>query len=1465
MAAANLSIPNDFNVYADVYKGSENSGLYYEAHHTNNTGKLVSTPNGFLGNILESGITTTLSFTNKRYGGSNFFFTKFVGWIKTPQAVSEDFTFYLSADDFANLYIDGQKVVYAYYQSGAQTGIYNLIANHWHSIYIEWGQMGGASTMMVDWESATIPLSEIPVTCLKNNQICQNVTSANMCCGATQITETLESTSSTTGVLTVSGGVGISKDLYVGGTIHGSVISMGPPSTVFIQAYPDPVLSVSADSDPLHYGHFRINPIPEPTLEYDRQFHITNTAESTDTQTGSLMLDGGLGIAKNVNIGGNIVIDGSITCPSMVYENVQIVEATTDSSSTSTGSLIVAGGGGIAKTLFVGTGINSDNGILRGKLINGNVWYRIYNIGILKNDSLSMNVITKNNLHDDISVQTYNIGGSIGTITIGTPEYEITGNATYASRICNFTPYVEYLEIDNSTAGGNGNIGDNYYQTFKSVTGNKLTGFAAYLSDTGNSIYEVRICHGIYNAGAILATSNQQNVYTWQSYKFDFPQALQLTAGETYSATFIQVSGGGQRWIQTNGTYADGALYDMSNNPVGGSLVFLCYTATETIESDIFIFATNNPSSLTQVEINHCGGAPLWTNEGSGSWPSSLPASKILTFDTSVNLSNTDKQIGSIIVNTATESTNSQTGSIINAGGLGVVKRANIGGILKTWDTTQSTDTSTGSLITLGGLGVAKDAYIGGTLNANTLNMTSTIESTDTNTGSFIVDGGLGVVKRANIGGILKTWDTTQSTDTSTGSLITLGGLGVAKDVYIGGSLNTPTLSMTSTTQSTSTSTGALITAGGLGVAKNLNVGGTIKQLDTTQSTSTSTGSLIVSGGLGIAKDVQVSNAVSWPSFKITHNQAGSTDFCTMAGLTAGATLMYFTLKPLTQTVANKGVISADSTGKMTLHTEGSAPIIEIDTTTQSTDTNTGSLRILGGMGIAKNANIGGILKSQDTTQATSITSGSLVTAGGLGVAKDAYIGGTCYINSLNNPQLTLQNPAFGETFNVSVGTGGGITFNNAGVSDMTLNMATHLKLQIDNTIDSSNISTGSFIDSGGVGIAKKLNIGGITKTWDTTQATSITSGSLICAGGLGVSKDAYIGGTCYINSLNNPQLTLQNPAFGETFNVSVGTGGGITFNNAGVSDMTLNLAHNLKLQIDNTIDSSNISTGSFIDSGGVGIAKNLNIGGITKVWNTTNSTDTLTGALEVVGGAGIGGNLYVGGTIYGSLNGNSMQTASYTCIGTAESTSISTGSMVLSGGMGVASSLNIGGMCQVNITTESTSTSTGALISHGGCGIAKNTNIGGLLKVYDTSATTSTSTGCLSIAGGIGISKGFYLAGRTIYGSQSVDITGAGPFNDLVIPSSSIVYLTGTITNNVHITGFSSTGVIDGQQFRLIGYYGSNVTVIIDHDSASSAAANRIYTNTGSNVNMSLNPISATLYIYNASLSRWLMICVDP
>ena len=105
---------------------------------------------------------------------------------------------------------------------------------------------------------------------------------------------------------------------------------------------------------------------------------ITNGTQSTSATTGSLIVSGGVGIAKSVYIGGNLSVGGTIT-----YEDVTNVDSvgvvTARSGINVTGGNITVSSGSVTATSFVGSGANltgidaapSVSGIASGTIANG--------------------------------------------------------------------------------------------------------------------------------------------------------------------------------------------------------------------------------------------------------------------------------------------------------------------------------------------------------------------------------------------------------------------------------------------------------------------------------------------------------------------------------------------------------------------------------------------------------------------------------------------------------------------------------------------------------------------------------------------------------------------------------------------------------------------------------------------------------------------------------------------------------------------------------------------------------------------------------------------------------------------------------------------------------------------------------------------------------------------------------------
>ena len=152
----------------------------------------------------------------------------------------------------------------------------------------------------------------------------------------------------TTGALVVAGGVGIGGALYVNNKSYIANAEIITTSTVDQFAV---TLLVAGTDTAVSTSHGIVSVWNTSTLQSitDRGatttnvIHFANTSNSTGTTTGGIVVDGGVGIAQDVYIGGTLF-----------YSNTLDITSTASSTSTNTGAVIVTGGVGIGENLNVG-------------------------------------------------------------------------------------------------------------------------------------------------------------------------------------------------------------------------------------------------------------------------------------------------------------------------------------------------------------------------------------------------------------------------------------------------------------------------------------------------------------------------------------------------------------------------------------------------------------------------------------------------------------------------------------------------------------------------------------------------------------------------------------------------------------------------------------------------------------------------------------------------------------------------------------------------------------------------------------------------------------------------------------------------------------------------------------------------------------------------------------------------------
>ena len=249
---------------------------------------------------------------------------------------------------------------------------------------------------------------------------------------------------------------------------------------------------------------------------------------------------------------------------------------------------------------------------------------------------------------------------------------------------------------------------------------------------------------------------------------------------------------------------------------------------------------------------------------------------------------------------------------------------------------------------------------------------------------------------------------------------------------------------------------------------------------------------------------------------------------------------------------------------------------------------------------------------------------------------------------------------------------------------------------------------------------------------------------------------------------------------------------------------LNINTSHVMSkgyISIENTLESNSINSGSLQTNGGIGIAKNANIGGNINVGGnsiiqgTYESHNIQTGSLVLGGGIGIAKNTNIGGNI--NIGGNS----------------IIDGNMNIGKNTSIIGNLDVGKKVHINDTTQSINSNTGSLLINGGLGIKKNINV-------DGSVVLTNANEILYVTGSTTIKDHLYVDGNIILKGSILDENGndnsntvtSGEYNDLIIrddlintgTDESISVSTGSIVTNGGVGIKKSLYV--GKDFNILG-----------------------------------------------------------
>ena len=1254
------------------------------------------------------------------------------------------------------------------------TGVLNGVANTAGSVVI-------VSTT-TDLQFYPTLVDENSETAVNKSLFTTSTLSINPSTGLVTINNDAPSTNTTTGALTVIGGVGIGGNLAVGGAVIATRIVSQTGTNANIVIDPDGLGDI--------------------IITTGTEVLIYSTATSTSTTTGALRITGGMGVggtvyansmvASNTGTRGNIHIGirpPNINTGDIVYDGGSDQEFVFNNIGSSTGSTYFSNSGTVLLSIFnsgkilvnsTETSTSTTTGAL---VVNGGV-------GIGGN----LNVGNTTTIYSRAVASSTNTGALIVYGGVG------IGGALYVSTVS----YIAGAQIV-TTATVNEFISQGGVNTLNAGTDTAVSSSTGVITVWSTSTLQSITSRGSSSTNAILITNTQSSTSTNTG-------ALRVSGGVGIGGN-IAVGGA---VITNNIVSQTGTNANIVIDPDGlGDVIF-------TTGTEVLIYSTATSTSTTTGALQIVGGVGVGGNIAVGG--SVITSNIVSQTGTNANIVIDPDGFGDIIITTGTEVLiySTATSTSPTSGALQVVGGVGVGGNVWVGSTASSTSTaSLNAVYVAGGLGIAKGILAGGS-SAITGDLKVTGNITATNVFANTITGTSGVFYGDNIGngalyagissgytyfpqtmiqasgnnnsymeinvqnvhpGNQASTDIVASADSVTtstsfidmgitgsgwdgtqpysfgktlgpldGYLLVAPGNSIGKGNLVIGTINTAT-SIKFLVAATNAQS-ALTTVTTASVVLVMNAANTT-------ATSSTSGSVVVTGGMGISNNLYVGGAITATSIFVGSNAVLTSQTIGQYGVSSlNALTGTVTISAGTDTVADTNtftnvvtVYTTSTLQSVTNRGSSTTNAISISNTTSSTSTNTGALVIKGGVGIAGDLYVGGtinanivtlqyttittalvqtddIINTYNTTASTSTNSGALTVSGGVGIGGAVWIGTTSYIA---NAQIITT-----------------ATIGNFGVSKIIAGTDTAVSTS-SGEVTVWSTSTLQTVSGRGSSTTNAISI------TNTASSTSTTTGALTVTGGVGIGGNLVVGGTIATNNVVS----------------QIGTNANIVIDPDGLGDVIFTTG--TEVLIYSTATSTSTITGALIVTGGVGIGGNIAVGGAViansiisqtgtnatividpdglgdvifttgtelLIYSTATSTSTITGAVRVTGGVGIGGNLYVASTSY-IAGAQILTTASFANFGVSQITA----------GTDTAVTLISGAATIWNTSTLETVTGRGS----------SSTNA---ILITNTQSSTSTTTGALVVTGGVGIGGNLYVSNVSyVAGAQIVTTASIGTF----------------------------------------------------------------------------------------------------
>ena len=460
----------------------------------------------------------------------------------------------------------------------------------------------------------------------------------------------------------------------------------------------------------------------------------------------------------NAAASGTLAVTGAATMASTLgVTGVATMSSVVQSTSSSSGALIVSGGVGIAKDVYAGGSIDVATDVDIGG---------------------ALDVVGTSTLGDASVSGTLGVTGDASFVNAAASgTLAVTGAATMASTL-GVTGDASFVN-----AAASGTLAVTGAATMASTLG--VTGDASFVNAAASGTLAVTgasTLAGVSMSGTLNMNNNSiENV------------AVPSQAHHAATKAYVDAVSAGLHWKETCSVATTTNLSIATDLEAGDSIDGVVLTAgmrvlvkdqTTASENGIYVASASGAASraVDFTTSDDVAGFAVFVEQGT----SSADQAYVVTNNTGSATPGTSALVFSQFTGTGQITAgdgldkNGNTLSV-NSSVIRDTGAQSMAGVLSITDATQSTSTTTGALVISGGVGVAKDVFLGGALD---IVGASTMASSLAITGATTMSSA-SLSSTLAVAGVTSITASTASTSASSGALVVTGGVGIGEKLYV--------------------------------------------------------------------------------------------------------------------------------------------------------------------------------------------------------------------------------------------------------------------------------------------------------------------------------------------------------------------------------------------------------------------------------------------------------------------------------------------------------------------------------------------------------------------------------------------------------------------------------------------------------------------------------------------------------